>query len=127
MVKNGDFEEGHHLLNDSINSVLLPPKQQDLTSPLPRLIIESLKAVKYIDAKHFNVHLGRAVVELVVGRESAIAQILRTVPSKIYNFTFTVGDARNGCYGSMMVEAFAGKETLESPLQITWEGWVQGC
>ncbi|KAF8398357.1 hypothetical protein HHK36_017284 [Tetracentron sinense] len=57
--------------------VLLPPKQRDLISPLPGWIIESLKAVKYIDSKHFSVPLGLAAVELGVGRESAIAEIVR--------------------------------------------------
>ncbi|XP_043690492.1 uncharacterized protein LOC122641347 [Telopea speciosissima] len=122
MVKNGDFEEGPHLFHNSTNGVLLPPKQRDLTSPLPGWIIESTKAVKYVDAKHFNVYSGQAAVELVAGRESAIAQVLRTVPGKIYNVTFTVGDAKNGCHGSMMVEAFAGKETLKVPYKSHGKG-----
>lgn len=93
--------------------MLLPPKQQDLLSPLPGWIIESLKAVRYIDSKHFRVPYGRAAVELVAGRESAIAQIIRTVPNKLYILSFTVGDAENGCHGSMMVEAFAAMETVK--------------
>ncbi|XP_042493149.1 uncharacterized protein LOC122072805 [Macadamia integrifolia] len=122
LVKNGDFEEGPHLFHNSTNGILLPPKQRDLVSPLPGWIIESTKAVKYIDARHFNVYSGQAAVELVAGMESAIAQILRTVPGKIYNVTFTVGDARNGCHGSMMVEAFAGKETLKVPYKSQGKG-----
>ncbi|OVA02133.1 Protein of unknown function DUF642 [Macleaya cordata] len=115
LVKNGDFENGPHVFKNFSTGVLLPPKQQDLISPLPSWIIESLKAVKYIDSKHFNVPSGLAAVELVAGRESAIAQILRTVPNKSYELTFTIGDAKNGCHGSMMVEAFAAKETLKVP------------
>ncbi|GFZ00423.1 DNA-directed RNA polymerase subunit beta [Actinidia rufa] len=60
--------------------------KEDLTSALPWWIIESLKAVKIIDSNHFNVP-----------------------------FVFTVGDAKNSCHGSMMVEAFAAKDTLKVP------------
>ncbi|KAL5827357.1 hypothetical protein ACOSQ3_019199 [Xanthoceras sorbifolium] len=122
LVKNPDFEEGPHRLMNSTNGVLLPPKQEDLTSPLPGWMIESLKAVKFIDAKHFNVPSGRAAVELVAGRESAIAQTLRTTPKTTYTLTFTVGDAKNGCHGSMMVEAFAAKETLKVPFESKGKG-----
>ncbi|GAB4832573.1 hypothetical protein Ancab_006590 [Ancistrocladus abbreviatus] len=115
LVRNGGFEEGPHRLLNSSNGVLLPPKQEDLTSPLPGWMVESLKAVKFIDKKHFSVPFGQAAVELVAGRESAIAQIIRTVPNKTYTLTFSVGDAKNGCHGSMMVEAFAGKSTLKVP------------
>ncbi|KAM3686102.1 hypothetical protein ACJW31_11G172000 [Castanea mollissima] len=122
LVKNPGFEEGPHRLINSTNGVLLPPKQEDLTSPLPGWMIESLKAVKFIDSKHFNVPFGLAAVELVAGRESAIAQVLRTVPNKFYNLTFTVGDAKNGCHGSMMVEAFAAKDTIKVPFKSEGKG-----
>ncbi|MED6119310.1 hypothetical protein PIB30_010550 [Stylosanthes scabra] len=98
-----------------------PPKPtRNYMSPLPGWIIESLKAIKFIDSKHFNVPYGKGAVELVAGRESAIAQILRTVPNKVYKMVFTVGDAKNGCHGSMMVEAFAAKEKLQ--VQFNSEG-----
>lgn len=122
LVKNGDFEEGPHRLFNSSHGVLLPPKQEDQTSPLPGWIIESLKAIKYIDSKHFNVPYGHAAIELLAGRESAIAQIIRTIPNKVYNCTFTVGDAKNGCHGSMMVEAFAGRQTLKAPFKSEGKG-----
>ncbi|XP_061996774.1 protein TEEBE [Rosa rugosa] len=122
LVRNPGFEEGPHRLFNSSHGVLLPPKQLDATSPIPGWIIESLKAVKFIDAKHFNVPFGKAAVELVAGRESAIAQVLRTVPNKLYSLSFTVGDARNGCHGSMMVEAFAGKDTLKVPFNSQGKG-----
>ncbi|KAM7263822.1 hypothetical protein ACFE04_001505 [Oxalis oulophora] len=122
LVKNPSFEEGPHRLINTTNGVLLPPRQEDLTSPLPGWIIESLKAVKFIDAKHFNVPDKFAAIELVAGRESAIAQILRTVPNKLYSLTFDVGDAKNGCHGMMMVEAFAGKETLKVPFKSQGKG-----
>ncbi|KAG6640925.1 uncharacterized protein LOC122275387 [Carya illinoinensis] len=113
LVKNGGFEIGPHVFKNFSTGILLPPKLLDLISPLPGWIIESLKPVKYIDKKHFLVPSGLAAIELVAGRESAIAQIIRTVPNKLYNLTFTIGDAKNACHGSMMVEAFAAKETLK--------------
>ncbi|KAG7018074.1 hypothetical protein SDJN02_19940 [Cucurbita argyrosperma subsp. argyrosperma] len=122
LVRNPSFEVGPHRLVNSTNGVLLPPRQEDLTSPLPGWIIESLKAVKFIDSKHFNVPVGLAAVELVAGRESAVAQIIRTIPNKLYSLTFKVGDAKNGCHGSMMVEAFAAKDTLKVPFQSQGKG-----
>ncbi|KAI3984396.1 hypothetical protein MKX01_011350 [Papaver californicum] len=122
MVKNGGFEEGPHRFKNSSNGVLLPPKQEDATSPLPGWIIESLKAVKFIDSLHFKVPSGFAAVELVAGRESAIAQILRTVPGKSYRLSFTIGDAKNGCHGSMVVEAFAANDKFGVPFVSTGKG-----
>ncbi|XP_028798308.1 uncharacterized protein LOC114753766 [Neltuma alba] len=122
LVKNSGFEEGPFPIFNSTNGVLLPPKQQDFLSPLPGWIIESLKAVKFIDSWHFNIPFGHGAVELVAGRESALAQILRTVPNKVYNLSFAVGDAKNGCHGSMMVEAFAAKDTLKVPYQSVGKG-----
>ncbi|XP_068649331.1 protein TEEBE-like [Aristolochia californica] len=122
LAKNGDFEKGPHLLPNSSVGILLPPKQIDHVSPLPGWIVESLKAVKYIDSKHYNVPSGEAAIELVAGRESAIAQILRTVTNKVYNLSFVIGDARNGCYGSMAVEAFAAKETLKARYNSVGKG-----
>ncbi|XP_022896606.1 uncharacterized protein LOC111410484 [Olea europaea var. sylvestris] len=125
LVRNNGFEEGPHRLFNSSHGVLLPPKQEDLTSPLPAWIIESLKAVKFIDSKHFSIPFGHAAVELVAGRESAIAQIIRTVPNKVYNISFTVGDAKNGCHGSMMIEAFAAKVTMKAPFKSEGKGKFQ--
>lgn len=122
MARNADFEEGPHRLFNSSNGVLLPPKQEDATSPLPGWIIESLKAVKFIDSKHFNVPSGKYAIELVAGKESAIAQVIRTVPNKFYTLSFLVGDARNGCHGSMLVEAFAGKDTVKVPHESQGKG-----
>ncbi|XP_061966167.1 protein TEEBE-like [Populus nigra] len=115
LVKNGGFEVGPHVFKNFSTGILLPTRQQDLISPLPGWIIESLKPVKYIDNKHFFVPTGFAAIEMVAGRESAIAQVIRTIPNKFYNLTFTIGDAKNACHGSMMVEAFAARETLKVP------------
>ncbi|KAL3611359.1 hypothetical protein D5086_002379 [Populus alba] len=62
------------------------------------------------------------LLALLCGRESAIAQILRTIPDKVYGLTFTIGDARNGCHGSMMVEAFAAKDTFKVPFESKGKG-----
>ncbi|KAL0397590.1 UNVERIFIED_CONTAM: hypothetical protein Scaly_0207400 [Sesamum calycinum] len=125
LVKNAGFEEGPHRLFNSSNGVLLPPKQQDLTSPLPGWMIESLKAVKFIDSTYYNIPFGKSAVELVAGRESAIAQIIRTIPNKVYNLKFVVGDAKNGCHGSMMVEAFAAKASIKAPFKSEGKGKFQ--
>ncbi|CAI9297731.1 unnamed protein product [Lactuca saligna] len=113
LVKNGDFENGPHVFKNYSTGVLLLPKIHDIVSPLPGWIVESLKPAKYIDSKHFMVPHGLAAIELVGGRETAIAQIIRTVPNKSYVLSFTIGDAGNNCHGSMMVEAFAGNKTLK--------------
>lgn len=122
LIKNPSFEEGPHVFKNSTSGVLLPPKQQDSTSPLPGWIIESLKAIRFIDSPHFAVPFGQYAVELVAGRESAIAQVIRTEKNKFYNLTFVVGDARNGCHGSMLVEAFAGNGTVKVPFQSYGKG-----
>ncbi|KAL5724803.1 hypothetical protein ACHQM5_008020 [Ranunculus cassubicifolius] len=53
LVKNGGFEYGPHVFKNFSTRVLIPTKQEDLISPLPGWIIKSLKAVRYIDSKHF--------------------------------------------------------------------------
>ncbi|XAR70943.1 hypothetical protein NMG60_11027991 [Bertholletia excelsa] len=102
ILKNGDFEEGPYIF--------------------PNTSWGSLKAVKYIDSAHFSVPQGQRAVELVAGKESAIAQVARTVPGLTYDLFFVVGDANNACEGSMVVEAFAGKDTLKVPYQSKGKG-----
>ncbi|EEC72709.1 BIIDXI-like protein At5g11420 [Oryza sativa Japonica Group] len=111
LVKNGDFEEGPYIIPGTRWGVLIPSMVVDEHSPLPGWMVESLKAVKYIDSDHFAVPRGRRAVELLAGRESAIAQVIRTVPGRQYALSFTVGDASNGCEGSLVVEAYAGRES----------------
>ncbi|KAL2926113.1 KaiC-like protein 2 [Bienertia sinuspersici] len=122
LIRNGGFEEGPFRLLNTSNGILLPPRAEDKSSPLPGWLIESLKPVKFIDKRHFNVPFGRSAIELVAGRESAIAQIIRTVPNKMYTLTFSVGDAKNGCHGSMLVEAFAGRDTVKVPFESKGKG-----
>lgn len=121
-MKNGDFENGPHVFKNYSTGVLLLPKIHDIVSPLPGWIVESLKPAKYIDSKHFMVPHGLAAIELVGGRETAIAQIIRTVPNKSYVLSFTIGDAGNNCHGSMMVEAFAGNETVKAKHESKGKG-----
>ncbi|KAK2452942.1 hypothetical protein QL285_000688 [Trifolium repens] len=85
-------------------------------------MVESLKAVKYLDSDHFSVPEGTRAIELVAGKESAIAQVARTIPGKTYTLSFSVGDASNSCEGSMIVEAFAGKNTIKVPYQSKGKG-----
>lgn len=85
-------------------------------------MIESLKAVKYIDSAHFSVPQGRRAVELVAGKESAIGQIERTIPGETYDLTFSAGDASNMCEGSMIIEAFARRDMIKVPYESKGKG-----
>lgn len=122
LLKNGDFEEGPYIFPNTSWGVLIPPNIEDVHSPLPAWMVESLKAVKYIDSAHFSVPHGRRAVELVGGKESAIAQVARTVVGRIYQLFFAVGDASNYCEGSMVVEAFAGRDTVKVPYESRGKG-----
>ncbi|KAF1871354.1 hypothetical protein Lal_00020147 [Lupinus albus] len=115
VLKNGDFEEGPYVFPNTSSGVLIPPNIVDMSdhSPIPGWIVESLKAVKYIDSNHFSVPQGKRAIELVAGKESAISQVARTIPNKTYVLSFAVGDARDSCEGSLIVEAFAGKDTIK--------------
>ncbi|KFK42429.1 hypothetical protein AALP_AA2G255100 [Arabis alpina] len=112
LIKNGNFEEGPYVFPTAKWGVLIPPFIEDDNSPLPGWIIESLKAVKYVDKAHFAVPEGHRAIELVAGKESAISQIVRTSLNQFYALTFNVGDARDTCEGPMIVEAFAGRSKI---------------
>ncbi|XAR50583.1 hypothetical protein NMG60_11004940 [Bertholletia excelsa] len=122
MLRNGDFEDGPYVFPNSPYGVLVPPNIEDDHSPLPGWMIESLKAVKYIDSDHFFVPEGNRAVELIAGKESAISQVVYTRPGQLYALSFAVGDARNACEGPMMIEAFAGEVTLRVPYQSKGQG-----
>jgi len=122
ILKNGGFEEGPYVFPNSSWGVIIPPNIEDDHSPLPGWMVESLKAVKYIDSGHFSVPQGKRAVELIAGKESAIAQVARTIPGKTYVLSFSVGDASNSCEGSMIVEAFAGKDTIKVPYESKGKG-----
>ncbi|CAA2959048.1 Hypothetical predicted protein [Olea europaea subsp. europaea] len=122
LLKNADFEEGPYILPNTSWGVLIPPNIEDDNSPLPAWTVESLKAIKYIDSDHFSVAQGKRAIELVGGRESAIAQVARTIVGKTYELTFAIGDASNSCEGSMIVEAFAGSDTIKVPYESKGKG-----
>ncbi|KAJ6827369.1 uncharacterized protein M6B38_368510 [Iris pallida] len=115
LLKNGDFEEGPYFLPETTSGVLIPPNIEDDHSPLPGWIVESLKAIKYIDSHHFSIPKGRRAVELVAGKESALGQVVRTIPGKTYTLAFSVGDAANKCVGLMTVEAYAARGIVRVP------------
>jgi hypothetical protein len=125
LVKNGDFEEGPYIIPGTKWGVLIPSRVVDDHSPLPGWMVESLKAIKYIDGDSFAVPRGRRAVELLAGRESAIAQVIRTVPGRQYALSFTVGDASNACRGSLMVEAYAGRESTKVAYESAGKGGVK--
>lgn len=122
LLKNGNFEEGPYVLPNTSWGVLIPPHIQDVHSPLPGWIIESLKAVKYIDSDHFTVPEGKRGIELIAGKESAIAQVVYTEPGWVYDLSFYVGDAKNYCEGSLVVEAFAGRQSAKVPYESKGKG-----
>ncbi|CAN1317351.1 Protein DUF642 L-GALACTONO-1,4-LACTONE-RESPONSIVE GENE 2 [Linum perenne] len=113
LLKNGDFEDGPYFIPNITSGVLIPPHIEDDHSPLMGWMIESLKAVKYVDSSHFFVPSGKQAVELLAGRESAISQAVRTTPGKTYVLTFSIGDARDQCVGSLAVEAYAGATKVQ--------------
>ena len=65
LVKNGDFEEGPYIIPGTKWGVLIPSRVVDDHSPLPGWMVESLKAIKYIDDDSFAVPWGRCTVELL--------------------------------------------------------------
>ncbi|KAF4369322.1 hypothetical protein F8388_019547 [Cannabis sativa] len=77
-------QRDRNVLPKTSSGVLIPPKIEDDHSPLPGWMIESLKAVKYVNSDHFAVPVGKRVVELVGGKESALTQVVRTIISKTY-------------------------------------------
>ncbi|EMS51358.1 hypothetical protein TRIUR3_26274 [Triticum urartu] len=114
MVKNGHFEQGPYIFPNTPWGVLVPPIFEDVHSPLPGwMIMSDTKVVKYIDAQHHAVPKGARAVELVAGVEVALVQEVQgTVPGRSYRLTFSVGDARNGCVGSLGVDVYAARERL---------------
>ncbi|KAJ8565067.1 hypothetical protein K7X08_001527 [Anisodus acutangulus] len=104
---------GPHVYKNFSTGVLILPLKQDKYSPIPGWMVQYVKPVKYIDSKNFVVPSGSAAVELIGGKETGIAQTVRTVPKQFYNLTFTIGDAKNDCHGSMTVKAFAGKASTQ--------------
>ncbi|ONK68985.1 uncharacterized protein A4U43_C05F18080 [Asparagus officinalis] len=110
VVINGDFEEGPWMFTDRILGVLLPTNLDESTSSLPGWIIESNRAVRYIDSDHYTVPQGKRAVELLSGKEGIISQMVATTPEKQYSLAFTVGAAGDKCQDPLAVMAFAGDQ-----------------
>ncbi|KAL6650957.1 hypothetical protein ACP70R_009882 [Stipagrostis hirtigluma subsp. patula] len=123
LLKNGDFEEGPYVFPNTPWGVLVPPMDEDDYSPLsPWVVLSSTKSVKYVDAPHFAVPHGSRAVELVSGMETALVQTVSTVPGRSYRLEFSVGDARDGCAGSMSVQAYAARASVKVPYQSQCKG-----
>ncbi|XP_047083484.1 uncharacterized protein LOC124694554 [Lolium rigidum] len=123
MLRNGDFELGPYIFPGTPWGVLVPPILEDVNSPLSGwMVMSDTKVVKYVDAPHHKVPQGARAVELVAGREAALLQEVPTVPGWSYRLSFSVGDAANGCSGSLAVEAYAARETLKVPYESNGTG-----
>jgi hypothetical protein len=98
LIRNGDFEQGPYIGDESPFGVLVPGRDGNDVSPLPGWkVMSSSKVVKYINSAHFAVPHGSYAVELVAGGEAALVQEVDTVPGSSCRLEFSVGDAANGC------------------------------
>lgn len=109
-VVNGDFEEGPWMFRNASLGVLLPTNLDEDTSSLPGWIVESNRAVRYIDLYHFTVPGGKRAIELLSGKEGIISQMVETKPNKPYKLTFSLGHAGDSCKQPLAVMAFAGDQ-----------------
>ncbi|KAK8641997.1 hypothetical protein V6N13_011362 [Hibiscus sabdariffa] len=110
LVVNSGFEFGPWMFQNVSLGVLLPTNLDEETSPLPGWMVESNRAVRYIDSNHYAVPEGKRAVELVSGKEGIISQIVGTKPEKLYSLTFSLGHARDKCKEPLAVMAFAGDQ-----------------
>ncbi|XXG67708.1 hypothetical protein AAC387_Pa06g0985 [Persea americana] len=109
-VINGDFEEGPWMFKNVSLGVLLPTNLDEETSSLPGWIVESNRAVRYVDSDHYSVPQGKRGVELLSGKEGIISQMVETTPNKQYSLTFSLGDAGDSCKKPLAIMAFAGDQ-----------------
>ncbi|TKY71982.1 DUF642 protein [Spatholobus suberectus] len=109
-VINGDFEEGPWMFRNTSLGVLLPTNLDEETSSLPGWIVESNRAVRYVDSDHYSVPQGRRAIELLSGKEGIISQMVETTPDKPYSLTFSLGHADDKCKEPLAVMAFAGDQ-----------------
>ncbi|OVA07530.1 Protein of unknown function DUF642 [Macleaya cordata] len=110
-VVNGDFEEGPWMFRNTSLGVLLPTHLDEETTTLPGWIIESNRAVRYIDSYHFKVPQGKRAIELLSGKEGIISQMVETQPNKQYSLTFALGHAGDSCLQQpLAIMAFAGDQ-----------------
>ncbi|KAJ6416853.1 hypothetical protein OIU84_002688 [Salix udensis] len=109
-VINGDYEEGPWMFANVSLGVLLPTKLDEETSSLPGWIVESNRAVRYIDSYHYSVPQGKRAIELLSGKEGIISQMVETTPNKPYTMSFALGHAEDKCKQPLAIMAFAGDQ-----------------
>ncbi|MBA0774907.1 hypothetical protein Gotri_010082 [Gossypium trilobum] len=109
-VVNSGFEFGPWMFQNVSLGVLLPTNLDEETSPLPGWMVESTRAVRYIDSNHYAVPEGKRAVELVSGKEGIISQMVETKSDKLYSLTFSLGHAGDKCKEPLAVMAFAGDQ-----------------
>ena len=107
---NAQFEEGPWMSRNVSLGVLLPTNLDEQTSALPGWIVESNRAIRYIDSYHYSVPEGKRAVELLSGKEGIISQMVETAPNKQYSLTFALGHAGDKCKQPLAVMAFAGDQ-----------------
>ena len=90
--------------------VLLPTNLDEQTSAIPSWMIESNRAVRFIDSDEYKVPQGKRAIELLSGKEGIISQMVETTPQKEYSLTFTLGTAGDSCQPPMAIMAFAGDQ-----------------
>ncbi|KAJ0081538.1 hypothetical protein Patl1_10073 [Pistacia atlantica] len=109
-VVNGDMEEGPWMFRNVSLGVLIPTNLDEETSSLPGWIVESNRAVRYIDSYHYAVPQGKRAIELLSGKEGIISQMVETSANKDYIMTFSLGHAGDKCKQPLAVMAFAGDQ-----------------
>lgn len=110
VVLNGDFEEGPWLFKNESLGVLLPTNLDEDLTPLPGWIVESNRAVRYVDSYHFEVPQEKRAIELLSGKEGIISQMVETTPKKEYTLSFLMGSGGDKCKEPLAVMAFAGDQ-----------------
>lgn len=77
---------------------------------MPGWIVESNRAVRFIDSDHYAVPQGKRAVELLSGKEGIISQMVETTADKPYTLSFALGHADDKCKEPLAVMAFAGDQ-----------------
>ncbi|KAE9591395.1 putative Galactose-binding domain-containing protein [Lupinus albus] len=90
--------------------VLLPTNLDEETSSLPGWIVESNRAIRFIDSDHYAVPQGKRAIELLSGKEGIISQMVETKADKLYSLTFSLGHSYDKCKEPLAVMVFAGDQ-----------------
>lgn len=113
LVANGDFESGPWILRYSSLGILIPPTTYEDSSPVPDWVVETGKAVRYIDSDHFWVPEGKRAIQLLSGMDGSIYQTIYTVAGNTYSLSFLLGEAGDSCREPMAVTATAGNQSQD--------------